>query len=100
MEPRRLAAGTWHNINIGEGRYVSTREVRESLYDCIGYWPLLDEKSGVPKLLDHRNFVKYCYYVHTREDLQAEEPPEDYIAMGFEKDEVSRKAYRCVLRSH
>lgn len=86
----------WNHSNwnkIGK-EYVSTREVRESYYECIGGWPLLDEKHGVPKLLDRAQFSKYCYYTATMDEFLAEDSPDDYVPIGYEGDEASRQEWK------
>jgi len=79
---------------LGTDDYVSTREIREAFLECLGIWPLLNEKYGVPKLLDRANFIKYCYYTEIRKDLQTDDHPKEYVPISYEKDEELRKEWR------
>ena len=70
--------------------YVSSREVRESFLDCLGFWPKLE----APILLDRELFRKFCYYAETMEDMQADDHPEGYVPISYEGDEEKEEEWK------
>ena len=47
------------------GKFVLTRQVRETWNECMGFYPTFD----APELLDQSQFEKFNYYAYMREEV-------------------------------
>lgn len=84
------------------GTHVLTREVREELLECQGFWPTFE----APEVLDQAQFNKFCFYAESRTSDQREKLPKSYVPMHYVHDpdawyerERKRKAHVRNLRA-